>query len=234
MSRTHQLVLVPTPLEESLPLEASARDLLEKQCLEKNTLILVEDHKVARQRWLRWGLPREAIERFRIFDEHTQDQDAPEVVRLIQSGSVAFLMSDGGLPAFCDPGQTLVRLCHEAQVTVKSTPFPNSISLAIALSGMDHRRFYFLGFPSTHPQERKNELNEVAGYRVTSVIMDTPYRLNALLSDLGESALKSRKFYLVADLGSLNEKSFYGNLEGLRGFSKDLHKPEFVLVVSGS
>ena len=47
-------------------------------------------------------------------------------------------MSDGGLPAFCDPGKELVAACHRNNVKVTSSPFQNSIVLALALSGFDH------------------------------------------------------------------------------------------------
>lgn len=229
-----RLVLIPTPLDESLPLEATALELLKSRCLDEGVLLLVEEHKVARQRWLKWGLPREAIERFVLFNEHTQENLRPEIIQKLKSGKAAFLMSDGGMPAFCDPGQKLVRDCHLNAVAVTSTPFPNSITLAIAMSGIDHSRFTFAGFLPTDPSERKKEIDALASRAETVVIMDTPYRLNALLSDLGTSRLKGRKFFLAVNLNSEKESNFYGAFSELQKFASQLHKPEFVLVISGS
>ena len=96
-----RLILIPTPLDESLPLEATALELLKLRCLDDDVLLLVEEHKVARQRWLKWGLPREAIERFALFNEHTQEALRPEIIQKLKSGKTAVLMSDGGMPAFC-------------------------------------------------------------------------------------------------------------------------------------
>lgn len=228
-----KLILVPTPLDESLPLEPVALRILMEECMKENVLLLVEEHKVARQRWIKWGLPREAIDRFVLFNEHTQVELQDKLVPEIASKKTAYLLSDGGLPAFCDPGQSLIKACHQKGIQVSSTPFPNSISLAVALSGIEHRRFYFAGFLSTEPSERKKELDQIASRNETSIVMDTPYRLSALISDIATSRLKDRKFYLATNLNSKNENNKYGSFSEIQKFSETLNKPEFVLVVSG-
>jgi 16S rRNA (cytidine1402-2'-O)-methyltransferase len=75
-----KLVLVPTPIHEALPLEPVALSLLQADALKKNTIIAMEEHKVGRQRWLKWGLPRESIEAFVLFNEHTSDKEIPELM----------------------------------------------------------------------------------------------------------------------------------------------------------
>jgi 16S rRNA (cytidine1402-2'-O)-methyltransferase len=229
-----KLVLIPTPLDEALPLETVALDLLKGHCLQDGVLLLVEEHKVARQRWIKWGLPREAIERFILFNEHTQDSLRTEIIAKLKNGMTAFLMSDGGMPAFCDPGQKLVKQCHENSIKVTATPFPNSVILALALSGMDHSKFTFAGFLSTDHSERKKELDLLASRNETLIVMDTPYRLSALVSDIGSSRLKGRKFFIAENLNTQNEASFYGSFSEFQKFSAEQHKPEFVLVISGS
>jgi hypothetical protein len=51
-----ELILVPTPISDELPLESVALELLKADALKENVVLLVEEHKVARQRWLKWGL----------------------------------------------------------------------------------------------------------------------------------------------------------------------------------
>lgn len=227
-----KLVFIPTPLDESLPLESVAKEILFRDCLRSDVLLLVEEHKVARQRWLKWGLPREAIERFDLFNEHIQNEACRGIVADLIRGKTAYLMSDGGLPAFCDPGKNLVNECHQKGIRVTSTPFPNSIALAVALSGFDHSRFTFAGFLSTNPDERKKELDQLAGRNETMVVMDTPYRLKALLTDIGTSKLKGRKFFLATNLNSSNEKSICGGFSEVAKAAELMQKPEFVLVIS--
>lgn len=230
----NKLVLIPTPIDETLPLETVAREYLLEHCMNDDFVVLVEEHKVARQRWIKWALPREAIDRFVVFNEHTQAESQAEVLKLLQSGKTLAIMSDGGLPAFCDPGQKLVKACHEQGIKVSSTPFPNSIALALAMSGIDHSRFTFAGFLSTEQTERKKQLDELAARNETIVMMDTPYRLKALLSDVGLSRLKGRKFYIAANLNSADEKTAYGSFADLQKFAEAMNKPEFILVISGT
>lgn len=227
-----KLVLIPTPLDHEIPLESVAHNLLNQSCLKEQTILLIEEHKVARQRWIQWGLPREAIEKFLIFNEHTFESAEPEIITRLKEGKTAYLISDTGLPAFCDPGQTLVKKCHQAGIQVTSTPFSNSIALAVAMSGMDHQKFYFAGFPPADTMERKKELDRLANLKETLVIMDTPYRLKALLSDIGLSRLKNRRFYLATQLNGPKEATYFGDYEGLCRFCEKIQKPEFVLVVS--
>lgn len=228
------LILVPTPIDETLPLETVAKELLDKECLKEEVILLVEEHKVARQRWISWGLPRDAIDRFTVFNEHTQDKIQDQIIDLIKSGKTAYLISDGGLPAFCDPGQRLVKKCHEKGIKVSSTPFPNSISLAVSLSGIEHDRFLFAGFLPTEPAARKKELEILSSRNETVVLMDTPYRLQALLGDIASSRLKNRKFFLACNLNSKNEVCFYGGFSEVQSAAASVHKPEFVLVISGT
>lgn len=228
------LILVPTPIDESLPLETVAKDLLGKECLKDEVILLVEEHKVARQRWILWGLPREAIDRFIVFNEHTQDKIQDQIIDSIKSGKTAYLISDGGLPAFCDPGQRLVKKCHEKSIKVSSTPFPNSISLAVSLSGIEHERFLFAGFLPTEPTTRKKEIEALSSRNETVVLMDTPYRLQALLTDISTSRLKGRRFFLACNLNSKNEACFYGSFSDIQTAAASVHKPEFILVISGT
>jgi len=225
------LILVPTPIAESLPLEAVALARLQADCLKPEIGILVEEHKIARIRWLAWGLPREAIERFELLNEHTQGDKTAELIRGMKSGKQYYLLSDAGLPAFCDPGQSLVDACHEAKLTVTSTPFPNSIALALALSGFSHQRFFFAGFLPANGEERKLELEKLSKTPDTLILMDTPYRLTALMKDLAASSLKKRKCFLAMNLNAESEDLIRGDISAIAARAEALGKREFILIL---
>ncbi|MBU6154268.1 MAG: hypothetical protein KGP28_08185 [Bdellovibrionales bacterium] len=229
------LILIPTPIEDSLPLEPIALEVLKDAAADPATLLLVEELKAGRTRWLRWGLPRETIERFTAYNEHTESELFPRIANELRNGTRAVILSDGGLPAFCDPGQRLVDACHEAGIKVTATPFPNSIALALALSGFDHRSFHFAGFLPAQGEERKRSLEQLqATQKCTLVLMDTPYRMKALLQAVGESALKNRKIFLATGLNSPAEQLFRGKVKDVLSALQGLEKAEFVLVVEGA
>jgi 16S rRNA (cytidine1402-2'-O)-methyltransferase len=228
------LILVPTPIEESLPLDPLALDLLRDAAQSPSTLILVEELKVARIRWLQWGLPRESIERFIAFNEHTEASSIASITRTLAAGGRAVLMSDGGLPAFCDPGMKLVRACHEAGIRVTASPFPNSIILALALSGFEHRNFFFAGFPPAQAAERKRELEQLhARQKSTVILMDTPYRMKSLLQAICDSPFRNRRVFLATGLNSPGETLLVGKPSEVLSALGEMSKAEFVLIIEG-
>lgn len=227
-----ELILVPTPIQDDLPLETVAKERLLEDALKENVLILVEEHKVGRQRWLKWGLPREAIEKFILFNEHTAEKVQNEILQKLKSGMRAYLLSDCGLPAFCDPGQKLVDACHRQGIKVTATPFPNSISLAVALSGFSHERFVFCGFIPVKEPERTEWMKRELKRPETLIWMETPYRLKKLVEELAKLSL-NREVFLGINLGAIDELLVRGKAQDIESKIAGMDKQEFVLVLSG-
>jgi 16S rRNA (cytidine1402-2'-O)-methyltransferase len=225
------LTLIPTPIAEELPLETVARELLLSEALKPEVGLLVEEHKVGRQRWLKWGLPREAIEKFELYNEHTQVELIPKLTSEMRKGKRFYLMSDAGLPAFCDPGQKLVDACHEKALKVTATPFPNSIALAIALSGFNHSEFHFAGFLPANSDERKTALERIARIPQTLILMDTPYRMQSLLKDIESSHLKKRRVFVGCELNQPGEALYRGSIQDVQKLLSQAGKKEFILVI---
>lgn len=228
------LTLIPTPLDDQAMLEPEALTLLKNVALDEQVLLLVEEHKVARNKWLKWGLPRESIERFVLFNEHSAEKLESELVKEFKNGKRAVLMSDGGLPAFCDPGQKLIDRLHREGLTVTCTPFANSVALAIALCGFEHRQFVFQGFLPQKDPSRSVALKNVWGERRTQVLMETPYRRQKFLEELRETRPQNqinRNVFIALELGRSTECLYRGTVEHLLGKTRELDKLEFVLVI---
>ena len=237
MTRFGKLTLIPTPIDSESKLNIEAFELLSSAAAipEKN-LFLVEDPKPARRRWLHFGLPRETIKEFIYFNEQTSDSAINDILKGLKSGKDAFLMSDAGLPAFCDPGVNLIDLCHHHNITVTCTPFFNSISLALALSGFNHDQFTFFGFAERKSGLRDEFLKNVMMHEKTSIVMDTPYRLRSLLESMlsiEKNMGKKRDYLLAMELGKKNEKLLRGSIKNIVNNLPGEGKPEFILVIRG-
>lgn len=224
-----RLTLIPTPLCDTKDLDPHSKEVLLAHLNNEKALILVEEHKIARRRWLHWGLPREGIERFICFNEHTQEKLAMELVSKIKNGHQAVLMSDCGLPAFCDPGQKLVDLCHRHQIQVSATSFPNSIGLSIALCGYECQEFIFRGFLPANKAQRKRAIDEYLKVPQVQVMMDTPYHLHHVLEDLSSS---TRELFIGVSLNQGGEVTARGSAKQLKQLLKDVKKAPFVIVLS--
>ncbi len=222
------LTLVPTPIDDSSPLCAVAKAKL-LTAVEGGELILVEELKAGRRRWLHFGLPREAIDSFVLYNEHTRADLVPELIQSLKKGRNIYLMSDCGLPAFCDPGQELVDRCHLNKIKVTSTPFANSIALAVALSGFPHQRFIFEGFISAKKELRGKEIKRVLNQKEMTILMDTPYRLKKLLEELRLHNC-NRIIFLGLDLNSDKETLLRGDISFILNNITDF-KREFILIL---
>ncbi|MEX0799544.1 MAG: SAM-dependent methyltransferase [Bacteriovoracaceae bacterium] len=224
------LTLVPTPIDDDSPLEQSAFTKL-NEAVSENQIIVVEEAKTCRRRWLKWGLPREAIEKFVLYNEHTSAEEAPRLLKEMNKGNSVYLLSDCGLPAFCDPGRLLVELCHQSAIQVTATPFPNSISLAVALSGFPHDRFIFEGFIPARGAQRSKELKRIMSQKEVSVLMDTPYRLESLLKEMKKEMKEikgQREVFLAMELNKKGEKLLRAPLENIQ---PPKEKAEFILIL---
>jgi 16S rRNA (cytidine1402-2'-O)-methyltransferase len=227
------LTLIPTPIDEISPLEQVAFSILDKASKDLNkNIIVIEDLKPGRRRWLRFGLTRDVVDDFVLYNEHTRSKVSSELLIELKKGRNVFLMSDGGLPAFCDPGIELVRDCHRNSIKVTSTPFPNSISLALAMSGIDHQSFSFAGFLPIKSPEREAELDKFLSRKETTIFMDTPYRMKKLLSELSGKA-KGRDTFLAMDLNGDNQECLFGEINSIIRKINDF-KREFILIIGPS
>ena len=232
--KTGTLTLIPTPLSEVGELEPVAfKVLLEAATNDhENSVFVIEDLKPGRRRWLGFKLPRETIEQFVLYNEHTADLASKDLLSQLQQGKNVFLMSDGGLPAFYDPGVELVNLCHQNKIKVTSTPFFNSVSLALALSGFSHRKFWFEGFLPIEATERQAAIKNILNLKTTSILMDTPYRLKRVLEEFQSAwGASKKKLFVAMDLNTETEELRRGTPKELLAVITDV-KREFVIVVS--
>jgi 16S rRNA (cytidine1402-2'-O)-methyltransferase len=224
------LTLIPTPIDENSPLEKIAFDMLnEASKSPQQNVFVIEDLKPGRRRWLRFGLTRDIVEDFFLYNEHTKKEAAQNLITELKNGKNVYIMSDGGLPAFCDPGVDLVKLCHKNSIKVTSAPFSNSISLAMAMSGLDHSSFTFAGFLPVKSPEREEKIDFFLKRNETIILMDTPYRMKKLLNELSKKCA-DREAFLAMDLNCESEECHFGKISSFINKINDF-KREFILVL---
>jgi 16S rRNA (cytidine1402-2'-O)-methyltransferase len=221
------LTLIPTPIDEKHDLESTAKSILIKAQNNQDSIFCVEEAKIARRRWIRWGLDRNIIDKFVLFNEHTRDELTPDLIKSLKKGKNIFLMSDCGLPAFCDPGKNLVDHCHKNNIKVTSTPFYNSTILALALSGFNHDKFNFEGFLSKENNQRKKDIIRISKNKKTTIIMDTPYRLNKIIDEVKE-VMPEREVFIAMDLNKDDELLIRAKAKNLQ---LEKSKREFILIL---
>jgi len=168
-----------------------------------------------------------------LLNEHNEAEMTAELLMRLLNGENLALISDCGTPVFADPGVYLIQLA--ASSGVKVIPVPGASSLMAALSVLDFKmeQFYFAGFLSREPELRRKELARLRGMKIPVILMDTPYRLKALLEDVSKVFGKQVFVSVAFDLTLPGETI-------MRGGAADVirqvgsRKGEFILVVGNS
>ena len=165
-----------------------------------------------------------------LLNEHNEEEVAANLLMRLLKGESLAMISDCGTPVFSDPGAYLIQLASSSGVTV--SPIPGASSLMAALSVLDFKmgRFIFGGFLSRDPEKRRGELTRYRALRIPVVLMDTPYRLGALLDDIIKVFGKGCLVTVAFDLTLPTETIFRGDAEIVRK-QVGPRKGEFILVV---
>lgn len=162
----------------------------------------------------------------RFLNEHTRDID--ELAELCRDKKVS-LVSDCGTPGFCDPGADLVAKCRSLGVAIQPVPGVTSLMTLLSVSGVRLDQFLFLGFLPSDKIEREESLTRLKNEKRSFILMDTPYRMGRVLSELSQR-IPERKAILGMDLTQSSEEVATGKLSQLcQKFPE--RKAEFVLLV---
>lgn len=165
------------------------------------------------------------------YHEHNRAEKGPSIVERILSGENCALVTDAGMPAISDPGQDLVRLCHESGIKVNTVPGPSAIITALALSGLEVSRFTFEGFLTGNKPKRREHLEEIKTERKTMVFYEAPHKLAATIHDLYET-LGDRRIALIKELTKIHENIEFGTLKEFDGkYNFVKLKGEYVIII---
>jgi 16S rRNA (cytidine1402-2'-O)-methyltransferase len=231
MSTTQPTLNDKTPKEKGIlyllatslghPLDIPARSL---SLLKDADVVVFEEPKPARQFLKAAGVHRE----FLCFSEHQQVDTLAAVVEAIRARKVVAYMPDQGSPNFADPGSALVKAARQNGGDVRVVPGPNSVAAAISACPFSLSAYIFAGFLPRESEKRIARLENLAAQKLPLVILDTPYRLTALLEDV-ERVFGKQKVFLAKEIGQENESYNFSPAAVLKqGASKD---ENFVLVV---
>ncbi|MCQ2153996.1 MAG: SAM-dependent methyltransferase [Bacteroidales bacterium] len=197
-----RLYLIPAPLGDNDPREVIPGPVLERAC--SIGVFVVEELRTARRFLSSYGLKGriDGLE-FHLLNEHTAPSEVEALAALFRKGDVG-LITEAGLPAVADPGSALVALAHREGVEVVPLPGPSSLMLALMASGLNGQSFAFRGYVPAKTELRREALKNVertsASLSQSQIIIETPYRNDALFRDMLEIFAPSTSICVAADL----------------------------------
>ena len=167
------------------------------------------------------------------YHEYNKVEKAYTLIEKLAAGQNIALITDAGTPAISDPGEVLVKMCHEAGIPVTSLPGPAALITALTLSGLSTRRFCFEGFLPAEKKERKVILEELKEESRTIILYEAPHHLKATLKELYD-AVGERKITLCRELTKKFETIFPTTLEkAMQYYEENEPRGEYVLVMEG-
>ncbi len=219
-----KLYIVSTPIGNYEDISLRAINVLKSV-----DFIICEEFKEARRLLSRYQIEKE----LHSLNEHNEKEASEEIFQKIKEGKSAALISDCGTPLFSDPGNFLVQMCIDAKIDVVAIPGASSLLPALVGSGFYLDKFYYAGWLSPKSEIRKKELLRLKGIKELIVLMETPYRLKAILTDISKIFGVSAKIVVAFDLTLPTEKYFRGTVfEILKTVSEKNLKGEFVLIIN--
>lgn len=171
----------------------------------------------------------------RSYFEGNEAKRAAEIRELLRNGKTVALISDAGMPAVSDPGRRAVEAAREVRASVTVIPGPSAVTATLAVSGFDADRFVFEGFLPRRGADRRVVLDGLADESRTAVIMASPKRLVADLTDLAEAMSEDRQICVARELTKLHEEVWWGTLrEAVEHWSERDVRGEVTLAVEGA
>ena len=167
------------------------------------------------------------------YHEYNKIEKGHKLVEKLLAGENIALITDAGTPGISDPGEELVKMCHEAGITVTAVPGPAACVTALTISGLPTRRFAFEAFLPTDKKELKRVLDEIKVETRTIVMYEAPHRLLKTLKLLLET-LGNRRISVCRELTKRHETVFATTIEeAISYYEAQEPKGECVLVIEG-
>lgn len=169
-------------------------------------------------------------------NEHTQDQELPDLLKPLLAGLDVGLMSEAGCPGIADPGANLAELAHRKGVSVRPLVGPSSILLSLMASGFNGQRFTFLGYIPADKSARIQRLKEIektsGKYHETQIFIETPYRNQHLLEDILAHCNHATKLCIACNITLEDELIVSKTIaEWKKSTLPDLHKKPTVFLI---
>jgi 16S rRNA (cytidine1402-2'-O)-methyltransferase len=202
----------------------------------KDCQVIFAENERTTRRFLKSICKEIVIDDFEWFTIHKAEEEQKDSFRQkIKEGKNIAVISEAGCPGIADPGQLLVDLAQQLNVTVKPLVGPSSIILALMASGMNGQQFEFVGYLPIEINDRVKTLKEMElnsrKKNSTQIFIETPYRNNQLLETLLKTCKPNTKICIAAELTSTREYIKTKTVADWKKEKTDLHKKPVIFLL---
>ncbi|MCX6556246.1 MAG: 16S rRNA (cytidine(1402)-2'-O)-methyltransferase [Candidatus Aminicenantes bacterium] len=218
------LYIVPTPI-------GNLQDITERAVvvLRRVDFIIAEDSRYSQKLLNHFNIKKRIISHYR-----PKEETQAEKILALLTGQDGALITDSGTPAISDPGFILIAKAIARNIPVIPLPGPTAFVPALVASGIDPRRFIFLGFPPRGRNDLHTFCKSLAPLPYTMVFYESPRRSEEFLRSAA-AVFGARPFALAKELSKKHETIIRGRLDEWPQALKDQTiLGEIVIVIAGT
>ena len=192
------LYVVATPIGNLSDLSPRATEALGTA-----DVVAAEDTRVSRKLFsaLKIPMPSQMIR----YSSHTEEASLALLLQALEEGQRVVLITDAGTPCVSDPGERIVRACHDRQLPIEVFPGPSAGAAALSASGLPGTPHHFLGFPPRKAGPLRKWLEQAGAYPGSLVVYESPQR-SVRFSKAVAEALPDREICLCREISKLHEE----------------------------
>ena len=219
------LYLVGTPIGNLSDISLRAINILKNV-----SLIACEDTRQTRKLTNKFEIKNKLIS----FNKHNSLSRIPKIINYLREGKSIALVSDAGMPSICDPGEDLVKNIKMNKLETICIPGPSAALTALISSGFPASKFIFEGFLPKKKKEREKILSEISNNEKTTILYESPHRLNKLLNELKDFLGGQREISVSRELTKKFEEQINNKIDRLIEVFKGREiLGEITIVISG-
>ena len=225
------LSLVPTPIGNIGDISLRAIELLSEA-----DILLCEDTRVTKKLIHilkeRYNTSFKENQEFIALHSHNEQAFIHKLEPSFFDNNIAYV-SDAGMPGISDPGQALVSYCLEHDIAYDVLPGANAVLTAFVASGFCQTQMLFFGFLDHKGNSRSEGLQQALHSGYTTVLYESPHRLEKLLEELVKE-VPDREIFLAKELTKKYQKYLRGTARELMQKLENKHKGEWVVVIQAT
>ncbi len=190
-------------------------------------IILAEDKRRTVILLNHYGIKKELIS----FNSKNWRKKARFVVDRLKQGKKIALVTDSGMPGVSDPGGELARICWKEGIEMDVIPGPSALTSVVAVSGLIHSSFLFLGF-IPRGKKRRKLFRGIKDSTHPIVFFESPTRIIETFRDM-LNIFGDVDVFVAREMTKVNQEFMKGKLsEILRELeSREKILGEFTIVV---
>ena len=141
------------------------------------------------------------------FNQHNSFKKIPGIINNLKAGKSIALVSDAGMPGICDPGEDLIKDAKKNGINIICIPGPCAAITALVSSCLPSSKFSFEGFLPKKQKEREKLLLKISKTDKTTILFESPHRLQKLLNQLKEFCGGEREIQVFRELTKKYEEN---------------------------